>query len=268
MRTVPPPSQPLRDLGRAALRWSAQWVYIARLAAQIMAWALTPGSYPRALRPVMARHLYQSAGPSLMWYVLMFGFFSLVLVRIVVVSAASYGLSRYALEMVVRVLVLELLPLAASLFVAMRCAIPYGSEVAAMRASGRFDALLAQGVDPMRQEVLPRVVAGVFAVWLCTALSAVLTLVVSYLVVYGFTPFGWEPYTRTVGQVFAPAVTLVFVVKTLLFSLAVAVVPMAAATHPQPTGGGAAGGAEIQGLVRMFMLLLLFEALSLLGNYY
>ena len=267
MKTEPLPFQTLRDLGRAVLRWSAQWIYIARLAAQIMAWALSPGSYPRALRPVMARHLYQSAGPSLLWYVLMFGFFSLVLVRIVVVSAASYGLSRYALEMVVRVLVLELLPLAAALFVALRCAIPYGSEVSAMRAQGGFDALAARGIDPMRQEVLPRVVAGVFAVWLCTALSAVLTLVVSYLVVYGFTPFGWAPYTRTVGQVFAPAVTLVFVVKTLLFSLAVAVVPMAAATQTQAQAASG-GGAEIQGLVRMFMLLLLFEALSLLGNYY
>lgn len=271
MTTAPLSLQPLRDLGSAVLRWSAQWVYIARLAAQIMAWALSPGSYPRALRPVMARHLYQSAGPSLLWYVLMFGLFSLVLVRIVVVSAQSYGLSRYALEMVVRVLVLELLPLAAALFVAMRCAIPYGSEVATLRANGRFAALSAEGVDPMRQEVLPRVVAGVFAVWLCTAFSAVVTLVVSYLVVYGFTPFGWVPYTRTVGQVFGPAVTLVFVVKTLLFSLAVAVVPMAAATWTPPPGQpvqGAAASAELQGLVRMFMMLLLFEGLSLLGNYY
>lgn len=265
MTTEPLPLLTLRDLGRAVLRWSAQWVHIARLAAQIMAWALSPGSYPRALRPVVARHLYQSAGPSLLWYVLMFGLFSLVLVRIVVVSAQSYGLSRYALEMVVRVLVLELLPLAAALFVAMRCAIPYGSEVASLRANGRFAALSAQGVDPMRQEVLPRVVAGVFAVWLFTAFSAVVTLVVSYLVVYGFTPFGWEPYTRTVGQVFGPAVTLVFVVKTLLFSLAVAVVPMAAATQDGPANSV---GAEIQGMVRMFMLLLLFEALSLLGNYF
>ena len=93
MRPQPLPLLTLRDLGRAVLRWSAQWVYIARLAAQIMAWALSPGSYPRALRPVMARHLYQSAGPALWWYVLMFGLFSLVLVQIVVVSAQSYGLS-------------------------------------------------------------------------------------------------------------------------------------------------------------------------------
>jgi phospholipid/cholesterol/gamma-HCH transport system permease protein len=255
----------LRDLGRATLRWLRQWLYIARLAAQIMAWALSPRSYPRAQRPELARHIYQSAGPSMLWYVLMFGLFGLVLVRIVVVSAQSYGLSRYALEMVVRVLVLELLPLAAALFVALRCAIPYGSEVSALRAQGEFDALAARGIDPMRQEVLPRVLAGVFAVWLLTALSAVVTLVLSYLVVYGFNPFGWATYTRTVGQVFGPAVTLVFVVKTLLFSLAVAVVPMAAATQASPSQGV---GAEIQGLVRMFMLLLAFEALSLLGNYY
>jgi phospholipid/cholesterol/gamma-HCH transport system permease protein len=65
--------------------------------------------------------------------------------------------------------------------------------------------------------------------------------------------------------VFGPAVTLVFVVKTLLFSLAVAVVPMAAATQDNPANSISA---EIQGLVRMFTLLLLFEALSLLGNYY
>ena len=64
---------------------------------------------------------------------------------------------------------------------------------------------------------------------------------------------------------FGPAVTLVFVVKTLLFSLAVAVVPMAAATQDNPANSISA---EIQGLVRMFTLLLLFEALSLLGNYY
>jgi phospholipid/cholesterol/gamma-HCH transport system permease protein len=47
---------------------------------------------------------------------------SLVVIHIVVVTAASYGLSQYALEMVVRVLVLELIPLVAALFVAVNAA--------------------------------------------------------------------------------------------------------------------------------------------------
>ena len=43
------------------------------------------------------------------WFTLLAALVSLVLIRIVVVTAVSYGLSRYALEMVVRVLVLELI---------------------------------------------------------------------------------------------------------------------------------------------------------------
>ena len=54
--------------------------------------------------------------------------------RFVVVTALSYGLSKYALEMVVRVLVLELIPLTSAIFVALRCAIPNAAEVYDLRA--------------------------------------------------------------------------------------------------------------------------------------
>jgi len=77
----------------------------------------------------------------------------------VVVTALSYGLTAYALEMVIRVLVLELIPLTAALFVAMRCTIPNGARLAQLRQSGHLDALRRRGVDPVRMELLPRVVA-------------------------------------------------------------------------------------------------------------
>ena len=87
MSTTPRPSllpSTVRDkaleVGHAVLRWLAQWLHIARLAAQIMTWALSPRSYPRDLRPVIARHLYQSAGPPLLWYVSMLALFGWVLV--------------------------------------------------------------------------------------------------------------------------------------------------------------------------------------------
>ena len=73
---------------------------------------------------------------------------SLVLTRIVVVTAISYGLSRYALEMVIRVLVLELIPLTAALFVAMRCTIPNGTQLALLRQSGHLARLSHAGLTP------------------------------------------------------------------------------------------------------------------------
>jgi phospholipid/cholesterol/gamma-HCH transport system permease protein len=69
------------------------------------------------------------------------------------------------------------------------------------------------------------------------------------------------------GHVFNPAVSLIFVLKTLFFSLAVSVIPMASALYDLE-GDGSRESAALQGLVRMFAVLLLIEAVSLVGNYY
>ena len=61
-------------------------------------------------------------------------------------------------------------------------------------------------------------------------------------------------------------VTLVFVVKTVFFSLAVALIPMAAGLYD--TGERAQPDSELGGLARMFAVLLLIETASLMGNYY
>jgi phospholipid/cholesterol/gamma-HCH transport system permease protein len=190
-----------------------------------------------------------------------------VITRIVVVTAYSYGLSQYALEMVIRVLVLELIPLTAALFVALRCTIPNGAALAEMRRMGRFDAMLARGRDPVVHEALPRVVAGVFSSVTLAALSCVVALGLAYLAVYGASSAGIAAYTRMFGHVFNPAVSLIFVLKTLFFSLAVSLIPMASGLYDLE-GDGSRESAALQGLVRMFAVLLVIEAVSLVGNYY
>jgi phospholipid/cholesterol/gamma-HCH transport system permease protein len=191
---------------------------------------------------------------------------SLVIIRIVVVTSASYGLSRYALEMVVRVLVLELVPLTAALFVALRTTLPAGVEFAQQRLAGHApDARAA-----LRTQFYPRAAAGVFAVWMLAAVSCLVTLVLAYVVMYGFTPWALPGYTRVVGQIFNPAVCLILVLKVVFFSLAVAVIPLASsyytgASSPLRRIGAAHGLAD---MVRMFSVILVVEAASLMGNYY
>ena len=53
---------------------------------------------------------------------------------------------------------------------------------------------------------------------------------------------------------------------TLLFALAVSIIPMASGLN-NVEGGTSRETAALQGLVRMFGVLLLLEALSLVGNY-
>jgi len=252
----------LPDAGRTLLHWLAGWWRIVHLGALVLVLAASPGSYTRARRAALARHVVESTAPALPWFGVLSALLSLVVIRIVLVTAVSYGLSQYALEMMVRVLVLELIPLAAALFGALRCTMPHGADIAALRAaSGEGDS-----IPVLRGEVLPRVLAGVFAVLMLAAVSCVLTLVLAYLSVYGFTLAGWAGYTHTVGHVFGPAVSLIFVLKIVFFSIAVTLIPIASVLDDRPRAATRMS-AEMQGLVRMFIVIFLIEAASLAGNY-
>jgi phospholipid/cholesterol/gamma-HCH transport system permease protein len=251
----------------ASGHWLAGWWDVVHLGAQLLALLLTPSTWMRPRRALLARALYLDTAPLLAGFTLMTGLVSMVLIRIVVVTAESYGLTRYALEMVVRVLVLELIPLTAAMYAALRCTLPNGARIAAQQGAGRFDALRAQGTDPLRVMVLPHVVSGVFAVVTLATLSGLVALVLAYLTLYGPTTAALAAYTRTVGQVFAPAVALIFGLKTLGFALAVTLFPAAAAVSRRPRTRQRLA-VEWLGVVRMLAMLLLIEVASLVGNYH
>jgi phospholipid/cholesterol/gamma-HCH transport system permease protein len=267
MTAIPSPHNALTEIGRATLRWFTGWWHIVHLGAGILVLALSPSSYDGAQRSAMARHIYVGTAPILPWFTVLSSLISLVIIRIVVVTALGYGLSKYALEMVVRVLVLELIPLTSAIFVALRCAIPNAAEIAGMRTRGGFSALAQAGTDSLQREVLPRAVASLFSVLMLAGVACVVTLLLAYLSVHGIEAGAFSGYTRTVGRVFSPAVALIFALKTFLFGLAVALIPLAtvlfegAASRPGVS-------AELQGLVRLFMVILLIEVASLIGNYY
>ena len=107
--------------------------------------------------------------------------------------------------------------------------------------------------------------ASAFAVLTLAMVSSMIALVQAYLTVYGFSLWGLPGYTRTVGHVFDLAVTLGFLLKTILFSLAVAVVPIAASLEARPQTMDS--DALQPGAVRLFLVLQLIEAASLAVKY-
>jgi phospholipid/cholesterol/gamma-HCH transport system permease protein len=256
-----------RRLQHWALAWLTSWWRLLQFAALLVTRAFLPSTYRRDNWRALSEQIVLAAANNLIWFTMLAALISLVIIRIVVVTSISYGLSRYALEMVVRVLVLELVPLTAALFVALRTTLPAGVEFAQQRAAG-------EQLSPyvaLRTQFFPRAVAGMFAVWLLAAVSCVTTLILAYLVLYGFTPWALPGYTRVVGQIFNPAVSLILWLKIVFFSLAVAVIPLASsyytgASNPMLRRLGAAHG--LADMVRMFAVILLVEAASLMGNYY
>jgi len=243
-------------------RTFASWWFMLQFGAIVLVMALTPSSYSRSYRATTARHIYTSTWQVLPWFTTLSALLSLVLIRIVVVTALSYGLSQYALQMVVRVLVLELIPLSAAMFVALRAGLAFNMGAPTGTAGGRARKVGDLSLERLRNELAPRVLADAFSVLALAMVSSVIALVLAYLMVYGLSPWGLPGFTRTVGQVFDVAVSLGFVLKAFLFSLAVAVVPMAASLEDAQQNNTMQPGA-----VRLFLVLLMLEAASLAVKY-
>jgi phospholipid/cholesterol/gamma-HCH transport system permease protein len=257
----------LLGVGRGAVRWLYGWWTVIFIGAQVAVLAFSPSSYGPEGRQAVLRHVYYASGPGMPGFTILMALFNVVLIRILVVTAFAYGLTQYALDAVVRVLVLELIPLIAALYVAVEYTIPGGSELYKLRRAGHLDALRARGVEPLSQEVLPRVLAGMFAVLLLALLSCLISLVLAYIAVHGFTLAGAASYNHAVGNIFNPVVSLIFCLKTLLFALAVALLPVANALR-DISRRASRTSVELQGLVQMFVLMLVIEIASLVGNYY
>ena len=250
----------------APVRWAAAWARITFFGSVMVVRAFSPRSYGPETRHNLTRHVYIDTAPILGWFTVLIALFTMIITRIVIVTSSSYGLSQYALEMVIRVLVVELIPLTAALFVALRCTIPSGAALVEMRRIGHFRTLRRRRLDPIAVEVLPRLIAGIFSCITLAALSCVVAGVLAYLAVYGFTSAGMEAYTHMTGRVFDPLFTMIFALKTLFFAIAVSVIPMASGLN-NIEDDGSRESAALQGLVRMFGVLLILEALSLVGNY-
>jgi phospholipid/cholesterol/gamma-HCH transport system permease protein len=235
----------------ASRRFFSAWVLAAAMAVRAVSWS----SYRSvSQRRSFLWELHRATFPILPWFLVTSFLMSLVIVRLVIVTAESYDLSQYSLQVLVKSLVLELVPLFSALVVAMRYSLPRSQQIQ----------LEAPAQAQLRAPSI--VLAGAVAMLFFTLLSCVGALLISYLMLYGLTPWGLPSYTHQVGKIFTPATSMVFSLKALMFCGAVTLVPMASAL-----GSRQQKWEEEEVLLRMltriFLVLLLVEILSLIAIY-
>ncbi len=253
--------------GAAFLATWRIWRATLAFAGEVLVAALSPALYNSATRMVVMKQIYFTAWQILPGFTLFAALFSFVLIQIVVTTAARYGLSEYALEVTMRLLVLEMLPLITALFVALRSGSAINTEVALMRINNEIDALEASGVDTLRLEFMPRVIGGVISVLALTAVTSVLALVLAYLAVYGWQPWSFPDFTRVMGKVFDGAVMAGIWLKSLAFGVAVTAIPVTEGLAT-PKKLFMVPISVLRGMVRLFFVLMLIEVASLAFKYF
>src|SRR5204862_7077748 len=121
-------------------------------------------------RTAMLKQVYFTAWQPRAGFTLFSTVMSLVVIQVTITAARGYGLAGYALELVFRVLVLELIPFVTALMVALRSGSAINTEIALMHASGELEAMREARVDPMQREFMPRLVAAELSVVLLPVL--------------------------------------------------------------------------------------------------
>ena len=243
------------------------WRRVLRFSGIAVAAALSPSTYTEETRMVALRQIYFTALQILWGYLLFAALFSLVLIEIVVESARQYGLAQFSLELVLRVLVLELIPLLTALFVALRSGAAIGTEIALMRVSGELEDMESAGESPLHRELVPRIAGAALSVASLTTLSCAIAVALAYVAMYGYSERGLPEFTRIVAHVFDGPVLVGFMLKCLLFGLAVALIPIATGLEAERGRLKSAPVAVLGGLVKLFFVLGLIEVLSLSVKY-
>lgn len=252
----------LTHIGGGALAWLQAWWRLLKFGAQALVETFTPAVYNSATRSVVLKQIYFTAWQILPGFLLFAALLSYVIIQIVVSTARDFGLSEFALEVSVRVVVLETLPLATVLFVALRSGAAINTEVALMNINNEIRALEDVGVDPMRFEFTPRVIGGAISVYALTLLSCILALILAYIAVYGLQPWSLGDFSRVIAKIFTPVALLTLSVKSLVFGLAVTLIPIRAGLEA-PRMLFFAPIAVLRGMVRLFFVIMLIEVASL-----
>ncbi|MEW5908767.1 MAG: ABC transporter permease [Thermodesulfobacteriota bacterium] len=252
----------LTRIGDDVIRWLQTWMNTFRFGARAVAAAFSPGLYNSPTRTVVQKQIYFTAWQILVEFTLLSALISLVVVQIAVITARQFGLENYALEVVIRALVLEVLPLITALFVALRSGAAINTEIVLMNINNEIRALEDAGVDPMRFEFMPRVVGGVISVLTLSAMSGLVALVVGYLSVYGFSISGISGFSQVVGKVFSLGILFGLWFKSFIFGLAVTIIPISSGLSA-PKKLFFAPISVLHGMVRLFFTLMIIEVGSL-----
>jgi phospholipid/cholesterol/gamma-HCH transport system permease protein len=243
------------------------WRRLARFAAFATAAALSPSSYGPAAREMAVRQIYLIAWKPLAGYLAFAALLGYVLIQVIERAASAYGLADYAIELVLRALVLEVIPLLTALFLALRSGSEIGAEIALMRVGGELEDIEDIGASPLYSELVPRVAGAALSVFSLTMLACALSTAVAYTVFYGMTDAGFEPFTRVVGDVFDEVVLVGFLLKCLLFGLAVALIPLATGLEAERGEPRSVPFTVVAGLVKLFFVVGLVAVLSLVVKY-
>jgi phospholipid/cholesterol/gamma-HCH transport system permease protein len=256
----------IESLGAKVTGWFTVGYDMFAFLAKAILLLLDRTTWNRATFDVVVKQVYFTAVQILIVFLGYALVISWLIITIILSTARDFGLTQFASEMTIRVLVLELLPFLTALFIALRSGSAINTEVALMQVNNELDALAHCKVPPMQFEFLPRLIGGVISVVILAGLAGMLALLLAYLSIYGLSMAGFGPYTQTIAKIFDFKIVGGLVAKCALFGLAVTLIPVTAGLET-PKKLFMVPVSVLRGMMRVFFAIVAIEVVSLALKY-
>lgn len=246
--------------------WWWLWWSNAYLGSTALILLCTPNRSWLATARVVVLHTYLRLHWALVFFIFIAALSNTVITEIVSKTLSQYGMGTLASTLMIRVMLAEVIPIAAALIVAIKLTIPLGAELSRLRQSRHLNRLQDAGLDPYRMEFLPRLLMGIYGAIMFSIIGSAVVVLTLYQGIYGFTSAGYESFTNIFARVMTPFFTFIFAGKAIAFGYIVALIPLTSAFSR--TRFGLRRDTELVTLARMLFLIMVVEVLSLVINYY
>ncbi len=203
--------------------------------------AVLSAFFPPYKRSITRRHMDEIGVGSLPIVTLTGLFMGLVLALQSIVELRNIGATSYIGRPIGTTVIRELGPVLSSMMVAARAGSAIAAELASMSINEQIDAFRAEGSDPIKKLVEPRLVACTFTMPLLTAICDCVAFVGGWIVAHTVIQISSAFYWDSVLEVLTPAFVWGGLLKALVFGFLIGIV---SCYSGMKTGFGSSGVGE------------------------
>jgi len=222
---------------------------------------LTPSNYSIASVEVLVRQVYFTAIQILPFYLFLAIIVGSAVVGVIMTIAISFGFQDKIGSIIVNVLINELAPFITVLLLALRSGTAMTTEMAVMNVSGEMNTLRFFSINPVQYLFVPRILNGILSMFLLSTMFTFVALISGYLFLALILNMGLSLYIHTIVEAFGSMDLLMIILKSLLFGYVVTAIPVYRGNKTLLVYN-AIPIAVLQGMVKLFVAILLIEVLS------
>jgi len=134
---------------------------------------------------------------------------------------SGFGVERYLSQILAKLVIRELGPLLVGILVISRSGTAMATEMATLQLSGQLDALHANGVDPVRYLLVPRLLGGVLSVFALIIFFDAVALLGGFLVAWLTLPLSLGFFLHALAEAIGPRELAITLAKALVFGAAI-----------------------------------------------